>query len=54
MNYAIVADTNLKTERMFEYQFVKAGSVLGYLEDIKSHVNKLILDVYRDNPFERS
>lgn len=54
LNYLIPVDANIKSEKMVEYDCVEASRVLGYMEESKSHVNIVILDACRDNPFERS
>lgn len=54
LNYLIPTDANIKSEKMVEYDCVEASRVLGYMEESKSHVNIVILDACRDNPFERS
>lgn len=53
-NYLIPIDANIKSEKMVEYDCVEASRVLGYMEESKSHINIVILDACRDNPFERN
>ena len=54
LNYLIPTDAIIKSEKMVEYDCVEASRVLGYMEESESHVNIVILDACRDNPFERS
>ena len=54
LNYLIPKDANLKTEKMVEYDCVRASRVLSYMENARTNVNIIILDACRNNPFERS
>ena len=52
-NYLIPVDANIRSENDVEYNCVKAGRLLGNMEDAGSDVNIIVLDACRDNPFER-
>ncbi len=54
LNYLIPVDAALKTEKLVEYDCVRADRVLAMMEDAGSRTNIVILDACRDNPFERS
>ena len=53
-NYLIPVDAKLQSEKVVEYDCVRADRVLAVMEGSKSKTNIVILDACRDNPFERS
>jgi uncharacterized caspase-like protein len=53
-NYLIPVDAKLQTEKVVEYDCVRADRVLAMMEGAGSKTNIVILDACRDNPFERS
>ena len=53
-NYLIPVDANLQSEKVVEYDCVRADRVLAMMEGAGSKTNIVILDACRDNPFERS
>jgi uncharacterized caspase-like protein len=53
-NYLIPVDAKLQSEKVVEYDCVRADRVLAMMEGAGSKTNIVILDACRDNPFERS
>jgi uncharacterized caspase-like protein len=53
-NYLIPVDAKLQSEKVVEYDCVRADRVLAMMEGAGSNTNIVILDACRDNPFERS
>lgn len=54
INYLIPVDARIESESDVKYECVDAGRVLGKMEDAGNHLNIVVLDACRDNPFERS
>jgi hypothetical protein len=54
INYLIPVDASIESESDVKYECVDAGRVLGKMEDAGNHLNIVVLDACRDNPFERS
>ena len=53
-NYLVPVDAKLQSEKVVEYDCVRADRVLAMMEGAGSKTNIVILDACRDNPFERS
>lgn len=54
VNYLIPVDADIETEADVKYESVDAGRVLAQMEEAENHLNIIILDACRDNPFTRS
>jgi len=53
-NYLIPVNAMIETESDVQFESVDAGRVLGKMEEADNHLNIVILDACRDNPFQRS
>lgn len=53
-NYLIPTGIQISSEADVKYKAVEAGWVLGKMKDAGNHLNIIILDACRDNPFARS
>jgi hypothetical protein len=53
-NYLVPVDAKLQSEKVVEYDCVRADRVLAMMEGAGSKTNIVIIDACRDNPFERS
>ena len=53
-NYLIPIDSSLKKERDLRYDAVNIGRIFDAMENSKNHLNIVILDACRNNPFTRS
>ena len=54
VNYLVPVDAQVQSEEEVEYEMVDAGFVLAQMESANTHVNVVILDACRNNPFARS
>lgn len=54
VNYLIPVDTEVNDENEVRYKAVDAGLVLSKMEQARNHLNVVILDACRDNPFARA
>jgi len=53
-NYLIPVNAMIETESDVQFESVDAGRVLGKMKDAGNHLNIVILDACRDNPFQRN
>jgi len=53
-NFLIPVDAKLQSEKVVEYDCVRADRAIAVMEGAGSKTNIVILDACRDNPFERS
>ena len=53
-NYLIPINANIEIENEIPLEAVDVNRVLGYMDAAKNHLNIVILDACRDNPFARS
>jgi hypothetical protein len=53
-NYLVPVDARIESESDVRYEAVDAGYILGKMEDARNHLNLVILDACRNNPFSRN
>ncbi len=53
-NYLIPVDVTVREEKEIKYKGMSAGFVLEHMDMAGNHMNVLVLDACRDNPFARS
>ena len=52
-NYLIPLKANISREQDVQYEGIPLGRILGAMEDADNHVNIVLIDACRDNPYSR-
>ena len=53
-NYLIPVDSSIQNESQVEYEAVDMGEMLGQMDWARNHMNIVIIDACRDNPFAQT